>query len=153
MSAAGVAGIVSGAASGAAGIVGSILQARAIKKAARKAIQFENLKFREFFEDSIRTERQVVASQSQQFAASGIDFRSGSPLAVAVDTANEFARGVARERISMEFRKQQIRAEAKAGKLSSIMSGIGSGLNATSSILGQVNSNRSSGPVSSSVEF
>ena len=130
------AGAGAAAAGGILGIVGSIKQAQAVKRAAKQAIAFENFKFREFFNDALFEQRAITEQNRQQYNASGVSIMHGSPLAVEVNVANEMARNIDRVRREMEMRKQQIRLDAEAGRASSIVSGISSGLNAASTITG-----------------
>lgn len=132
----GAAGAVAAGGAGIAGIIGAVRRAKAIARAADQAQRFEEFKFREFFEDALDEERRVVEGNRQAYAARGIDFMAGSPLAVEVDVANEYARNIDRARREMEMRKEQIRLDAKAGRASSIISGVSSGLNAGTTITG-----------------
>jgi len=134
-----VAGAGLGAAGGLVGIIGAVKQAKALARASRQAEDFEDFKFGQFFRDALDAQARTTASNNQTYATRGVDFRHGSPLAVAVDVANETNRNVERARQEAEMRKQQIRLDAEAGRASSIVSGISSGINAGSrvaSILG-----------------
>lgn len=114
-------------------IAQAVKQAKAIKRASRQAQANEDYKFREFFLDSLHSNRVNSQQNAAVYADRGVDFNHGTPLSVEVDAANEMSRNIERMRAETEMRKSVIRANAAAGKASAVASGVGGGLSAVAS--------------------
>ncbi len=133
MNTAGIAGVGMGAASMGLGIATAIMQRKALKRAAREAAKYEDLKYRQFLNDAIDQNEIVTQENNARYVHSGVDTRHGTPLSVAANTSLETTRNINRMRVETEMRKRQIRLNAKAGQATAIASGVGSSLSALSS--------------------
>ena len=116
-------------------IFGQKKKKEAIREATERTIEFDRFKLNEFRRDSQDAERELLEGQRASFAGNGVDFRHGSPMAVATNTAMEFAEGVERVRLSAFFREREIRAQAEAGISSATGQQVATAIGGVSSVL------------------
>ena len=100
------------------GMFGMVGEKERQREAAEKAVAYERMRFGLYEEDAQRKQTRDEAQNRVAYAASGVDFRTGSPMSVMADLGIEYARAVERERTMSQLNILQIKAGAAAAERS-----------------------------------